>query len=190
MHGSRSLSDSLQKVFLLVGLCLQISPAFAEQTSVLSDRATAVSMGSSLNQTAHTFMAANEAFKFDVLANGTQLDLIWIIAPNYYLYRHAFELSYQNGDHKSGASERPLTDQMSINNGLKTHDDYFGPVEVYYHQATASIERSVLVEINAKSNPAKNGYLLIKYQGCADAGLCYPVQTHQIPLEKVLLYPL
>ena len=124
--------------------------------------------------------------QLDVQANETQLDLIWIIAPNYYLYRHAFELSYQDGENLSTDSQTLPTHLLRLNNGLKTQDDYFGPVEVYYHQARASIELSHLMSLphQSKTDDRSKGYLVIKYQGCAEAGLCYPVQSHQIALDS------
>ena len=187
MDSSKYLQDLLLKTILFMSLCLSITSAAAEQNRHVNDNVTSSQNINVLDQSTQTFLSVDEAFQLDIQTSETQLNLIWIIAPNYYLYRHAFELRYLDETHPAAGAEGLITNQLLLNSGLKTHDDYFGPVEVYYHQATASIKISSLMTLAGQSEPDKKAYLLIKYQGCAEAGLCYPVQSQQISLDNALL---
>ncbi|MEZ7984278.1 MAG: protein-disulfide reductase DsbD family protein, partial [Pseudomonadales bacterium] len=65
--------------------------------------------------------------------------------------------------------------------GIKTTDDYFGPVEIYYYQATAQLPIEHISNLALLSDaPNSQPQLSIQYQGCAEAGLCYPVQKRKI----------
>ena len=89
----------------------------------------------------------------------------WRIAPDYYLYRDKTEISEQD-------SGQPSQYQMPA--GEMLEDPFFGKTEVY---------REVLsVPFIAKSEA-----VIFSYQGCADAGLCYPVQTKPFQLADATL---
>jgi thiol:disulfide interchange protein DsbD len=113
------------------------------------------------------FLPVDEAFVLsaEVGPDGAILAR-WEIADGYYLYRHRFEFLAQD------PGQVVLGDQ-EIPPGERKVDDYFGEVEVYYHDAQARIPVAV------GQGPAEIG---IGYQGCADAGLCYPPETKWIPL--------
>ena len=183
---SKYLQNLRLQILLIMSLCLSNASVIAEQSHAINNSVATSPNNSALDQPSQAFLAVEEAFQLDIQASEAQLDLIWVIAPNYYLYRHAFELRYLDEAHPAASTEGLITDQLLLNAGLKTYDDYFGPVEVYYHQATASIKISSLMALAKQSEPDKKGYLLIKYQGCAEAGLCYPVQSQQISLDNVL----
>ena len=59
--------------------------------------------------------------------------------------------------------------------GTKKVDEFFGNVDVYYNSTRAEL---------TFDNINKNTNLIIKYQGCADAGLCYPPIKKIISLDK------
>jgi thiol:disulfide interchange protein DsbD len=92
----------------------------------------------------------------------------------YYLYRHAFAVEARSGS--SDVQETALIGSLEIPAGLAKVDDYFGPVEVYYGEV------AVRVPIFAAAGPAEIG---VKYQGCADAGLCYPPETRWVTLADL-----
>ena len=186
MRYSKYLQNFRLKATLVISLCLGNSSVIAEQSYAIYNGDATSPNNSKMDQPIEAFLAVEEAFQLDIEASETRLDLIWIIAPNYYLYRHAFELRYLDEAPTAASSEGLITDKLLLNTGLKTHDDYFGPVEVYYHQAIASIKINSLIALAKQSETDKKGYLLIKYQGCAEAGLCYPVQSQQINLDNVL----
>ncbi len=110
---------------------------------------------------ADDFLPVDQAYQL-LLENRDEqtVDFSWAIADGYYLYRHAFAASMQAADE----SIEELT--LDIPAGKAKTDEYFGDVEVYYHNAIASVKI-----------PAGAARLSIRYQGCADAGLCYPPKT-------------
>ena len=186
MRYSKYLQNLLLKTTLTMSLFLGNASVIAEHGRPINNSIATSSNNSTYDQPRQAFLAVEEAFQLNIQTSETQLDFIWLIAPHYYLYRHAFELTYLDKAHSAPSTERLITDQMLLNSGLRAHDEYFGPVEVYYHQATASIRISRLKALAKQSETGKKGYLLIKYQGCAEAGLCYPVQSQQISLDKLL----
>jgi thiol:disulfide interchange protein DsbD len=108
------------------------------------------------------FLPVDDAYRLDMVADGDQQVLLqWVIAPEYYLYRHAFKA-------RARSIQGPIDTQLAIAPGLAKTDEFFGDVEVYYGALDATLslaERAELVELK------------ITYQGCADAGLCYPPET-------------
>ena len=108
------------------------------------------------------FLPVDEAYKLRVITESeNRAALQWLIAPDYYLYRHAFAVTA-----RSISSDIEI--ELAIPDGLAKTDEFFGDVEVYYKTVDASLQltdRAELVE------------LAITYQGCADAGLCYPPET-------------
>ena len=108
------------------------------------------------------FLPVDDAYRLDMVADGDQQVLLqWVIAPEYYLYRHAFKT-------RARSMQGPIDTQLAIAPGLAKTDEFFGDVEVYYGALDASLnlaERAELIELK------------ITYQGCADAGLCYPPET-------------
>lgn len=108
------------------------------------------------------FLPVDEAYQLTLVADGDQrLMLQWMIAPEYYLYRHAFKA-------QASDSEGNIAANLVVPDGLAKTDEFFGDVEVYYDalEATVGLERTTeLAQIK------------VTYQGCADAGLCYPPET-------------
>jgi thiol:disulfide interchange protein DsbD len=127
------------------------------------------------NQTAE-FLPVKEAFQLatELTDDGT-LYLNWRIADGYYLYKHAFQFKLIDG-----SPQIELSPQLK--SGLKTEDEYFGEVEIYYHQT----------DLELTGLPKKPVTLAITSQGCADAGLCYPPQTEyfEINTDKKSVTPL
>ncbi|MBV1878654.1 MAG: hypothetical protein KUG79_13500 [Pseudomonadales bacterium] len=106
-------------------------------------------------------LPVDEAFRLTARRQGGQVRLVWQIAPGYYLYRHRLKVF----------SEQIELSELTLNPGIEKTDEYFGKVEVYYQL----LEVSVFV---AKQLQAFT--LGVEYQGCADAGICYP------PQQKIL----
>jgi len=86
----------------------------------------------------------------------------WKIADGYYLYRHRISVQAD-----AGFAARPL----QLPKGKAYTDEFFGKVETY---------RDTLVATLPGRATADRTTLKIKYQGCADAGICYPPQTRTI----------
>ena len=111
------------------------------------------------------FLPVHQAFRPGVLESDTQrLALIVDIAPGYYLYRHRLQVTTDTGK----------TLQMQLPEGVHKTDEYFGDVEVYYNQLQITLDPAAL--------PAGTRSLNLGFQGCADAGLCYPPETVSLAL--------
>ena len=69
---------------------------------------------------------------------------------------------------KDAKEKRELS--FFLNSGIRRADEYFGTVDVYYNQA------EITLDLRNELNENESGYLIIEFQGCAEAGLCYPIQ--------------
>lgn len=104
------------------------------------------------------FLPVEEAYQAN-LTNADKLLIEFDIAQGYYLYKHRFSLNSSTG--------QPIT--YSVAPGQAKFDEFFGDVEVYYDYIAIEIEKSTLGNSPIQINTT--------YQGCADAGLCYPPET-------------
>ena len=115
------------------------------------------------------FLDPDAAFVLSAAAAGPDaIEARWEIAEGYYLYRDKFRFRVADA---SGAS---LGD-AGFPAGKMKDDEYFGPMEVYY----GSVAALVPVARAAGSNVID---VDVTYQGCADAGLCYPPITKTVAL--------
>jgi thiol:disulfide interchange protein DsbD len=116
------------------------------------------------------FLAPDQAFRFDALPEGgDRLRLNWEIAEGYYLYRARIKVTTSNPSVQLGAPEMPAGE-------VKT-DEYFGRQEVYHHELIAT------VPVARAWGGALELPLEVTYQGCADAGLCYPPITKRLTVK-------
>jgi thioredoxin:protein disulfide reductase len=114
------------------------------------------------------FLSPDDAFQPSVkIITNNHLEVTWDIKEGYYLYLGMFEFSVDNPDMKIIKIDMP--------EGKTKKDEFFGNVDVYYNSTKANI---YFDRITSNSN------LILKYQGCADAGLCYPPITKKFPLEQ------
>jgi thiol:disulfide interchange protein DsbD len=127
------------------------------------------------------FLHVDKAFKLDSNVSGGVATLVWIIAPEHYLYRHAFSLELEVADADGGRELVSLNQDAKFSQGIRKMDDYFGPVEVFYYQTIAELPLDKLQTLIGPD--ADSAQLTVKYQGCADAGLCYPIQSRQVLLS-------
>lgn len=68
--------------------------------------------------------------------------------------------------------------QFELPAGLKHKDEFFGEVAIFKEPLALSIP---LLQAG------DNASLSVTYQGCAEAGFCYPPETRVIPLSAVVL---
>ena len=116
------------------------------------------------------FLTVDKAFQFSAeLAPDGALQAHWRMPDGYYLYRHRFEFSVPDG----GGFTLGVAD---IPPGKTKVDDYFGEVQVYYHDVSARVPVTRTTGAGAILDAS------ITYQGCADRGLCYPPQTRHVSL--------
>jgi thiol:disulfide interchange protein DsbD len=116
------------------------------------------------------FLDPAVAFKPSARAiDGQTIELRFAIAEGYYLYRDKFRFAVEPSTVQLGTPLLPP--------GKEKHDETFGNVEVYYHQALIRLP----VELNRSGPLALT--LKVTSQGCADAGICYPPQQQSLSLQ-------
>ena len=124
---------------------------------------------SSSNQS--DFLPVMEAFQPSAWHDGDTLSIGVDIADDYYLYRHQLAVTSQQA---SVDLEDPVIPQ-----GTFTTDEFMGDVYVFRDQLVFDVPLS-----EAYSGPIS---IELTFQGCADAGLCYPPE--RITLEAAETSP-
>ncbi|MDU0353492.1 protein-disulfide reductase DsbD [Paraglaciecola aquimarina] len=112
------------------------------------------------------FLKVEQAFQFDFRQTGDKLILSWDIADGYYLYKKQFKTVVKNAE--LSEPSYPQSEQIE--------DEYYGVSEVFRHRV--DIEYSILAAED-------NGLVKIRFQGCADAGLCYQPIIKEVFLSEV-----
>jgi thiol:disulfide interchange protein DsbD len=115
------------------------------------------------------FLPVDKAFVFTAIADGADRVLLdWQVAPGYYLYRHR----------TSAKTETPgfALGDIAMPDGKKKTDEFFGDVEVYYGVLAATVPVT-------RPEGASAFEIQVSYQGCADAGLCYPPVTKTVAID-------
>ena len=112
------------------------------------------------------FVPADQAFAFDFQQNQHDVSLTWQLKDGYYLYRKQIQVNPAN------ANMTPL----QLPNGEWHNDEFYGKSEIYRQRLTVPVELT-------QASPGAT--LTVTYQGCADAGFCYPPETKTVPLNAV-----
>jgi len=112
------------------------------------------------------FLDVDQAFAFDFSQKDNVLTLNFDIADGYYLYLKQFKFVAKQAE--IGEPVYP--------SGVMIEDEFFGESEVFYNgvSITLPIESAL-----------SDGVVKIRYQGCADAGLCYPPTVKVVYLNEV-----
>ncbi len=108
----------------------------------------------------------DQAYPLSVEAvTADSVQIRWGIADGYYLYRHRMAVASAT----PGVTLTPL----QLPAGKKHRDEFFGDVETYRNEVLLSVDFD---------NPENLGAfeLNLKYQGCADIGICYPPQNKRL----------
>jgi thiol:disulfide interchange protein DsbD len=113
------------------------------------------------------FLPPEQAFIFSATADGPQhVRLDWVIAPGYYLYRDRIKIEGGTRTELIGAPVFPA--------GQTKSDEYFGKQVVYHN------ELLIALPVTHRAGDDRNLPLTVTYQGCAEAGLCYPPVTRSV----------
>ncbi len=109
------------------------------------------------------FLPVQEAFVLDYEQQGDTLYINFRITEGYYLYQHRF-----------GLTPETLVGNLELPEAMPYSDEFFGDVNIYrdYVSLTVDLAAAELGDV-----------LTIRYQGCADAGLCYAPTTAEIYLQ-------
>jgi thiol:disulfide interchange protein DsbD len=115
------------------------------------------------------FLHPDEAFKLSGSVTGPNAArLTWVIAPEYYLYKSKIKVATDSTLVQLGTPDLPQGEEKT--------DEYFGTQEVYHEILEADIPFS-------RASPLAGSIAIkVTYQGCAEAGLCYPPITKTLNL--------
>ena len=111
---------------------------------------------------ADDFLDPSVAFRFSASEVPGAVDIRFNIADGYYLYRERFAVAVKSGTATLGEPQLPA--------GHVKFDQTFQKNVETYRQSVV-----VHVPVKAASGPFE---LAVTSQGCADAGICYPPDTH------------
>jgi thiol:disulfide interchange protein DsbD len=122
---------------------------------------------SSLFSNDDEFLKVDGAFSFNFDQQNNQLHINFDISEGYYLYRHQFKFTVNNASYST----------IDLPAGLDHEDEFFGVQKIYKEQLkfTINIEQAT-----------EDASITIRYQGCAEKGLCYPPTDKVIALDSVL----
>ncbi|GAA6134496.1 protein-disulfide reductase DsbD [Oceaniserpentilla sp. 4NH20-0058] len=109
------------------------------------------------------FLPVDQAFSYESIYQYEKLTIKFDIANDYYLYLSRLSL-------KQDGKTLPFT---TIEAPIDKNDEYFGLVKIFKH--TVSLVVPTL----------SNSPVTLEFQGCAEAGLCYPPQQRIIDLNII-----
>ncbi|WP_246119260.1 protein-disulfide reductase DsbD [Aliikangiella coralliicola] len=116
------------------------------------------------------FLKVDEAFKLTTEIVDQEIIAKFEIADEYYMYRSRFFFSADGAT--LGSAYIPA--------GKKKVDEYLGNVEVYYNHLEISVPFAA---------HQKEFTFIIEFQGCAEAGLCYPPEEKKLQLFADTISP-
>jgi len=113
---------------------------------------------------ANSFVPVDQAFPFNYYQQDGKVLIDWQVKEGYYLYQHSLDFTGQN-----------LTiGPVEMENGQPYQDEFFGEVSIY--------TQPLFVQVPLQSYQ-DGSQLVVKYQGCAKAGFCYPPEIRVIDIE-------
>lgn len=165
---------TLRRPSRIARACLRWSALLAIALSAIACQA---DQGEAPAQTApdtSQLLPVDEAFALRATALGPdRVELRWEIADGYYLYKHRMGATPADATVRSGALQLPK--------GKPHNDDFFGPTETYRDRVVASVPEIALAKTAAGEPNTLE--LKVRYQGCADIGVCYPPQTRSLKVS-------
>jgi thiol:disulfide interchange protein DsbD len=112
------------------------------------------------------FLPPDVAFRVSAAVDGNLVRVRWVIADGYYLYRSRIQIKAESPD--------LVVSEPALPKGALKTDPYLGTQEIYQQQVEAT---APYTRFDYGAHPMQ---IKVTYQGCAEAGLCYP------PISKVL----
>lgn len=122
-------------------------------------------MGSNIQSQENSFLYENnkilpaeEVFKINVSQTGNKIVIEWDIKDKYYLYSDSIKINRNNNT---------VEYVLLKSDKYKIEDEFFGKTEIYKN----------FLSVYVDNNENLSNYVIL-YQGCAEAGFCYPVQKY------------
>ncbi|WP_194842489.1 protein-disulfide reductase DsbD [Endozoicomonas sp. OPT23] len=116
----------------------------------------------------YEFLSVEEAFQLDGEIRDGFLYLHFHVTPEHYLYKERFSFNPDNNKTSLGSPEFPK--------GKEKYDENFEKVLTVFPD-------DVTIKIPVKSSESTLE-LNVRFQGCAEAGLCYPPETIRLVLAN------
>lgn len=114
---------------------------------------------------ADALLPADAAFRLVAVTRQPDAILVnWLIEPGYYLYRQRIAVEAVEAGVSLAAPILPK--------GIAEHDEHFGDVEIY--------KSAVELRLPLKAGAPVPTQLRLRWQGCAEAGICYPPMTRVV----------
>ncbi len=152
----------MRHILLALCLCLFTVPSHAGDALTGAGGNTAL-----LSGTQPEFLRVEAAYPLAATIEGGQLHLQWDITPGYYLYKVRMSISL------AGAGSAPEALDVALPAGEPHEDEFLGATEIYRGRLDVSLPLAAPVAHE----------ILVKSQGCADAGLCYPPRTQRFAVD-------
>ncbi len=154
---------------LLITLLLTLNvatPVHAGLGDTFRDLGSSLGLGSSQPE----FLDPEDAFFYSAeVIDSHTIRANFDIVDDYYLYKDKFEFTIK------GAEGITIVSAIG-SKGKEKDDEFFGLMEVYYGKA------NFIIELQHTLKDETPITLVARYQGCADAGLCYPPVSSSIEL--------
>lgn len=112
------------------------------------------------------FVPVDQAFSFDFSQRNNQVSLNWQIRPGYYLYQQQIQV----------VGSKAQLGSFTLPQGVHHKDEFYGDVITYRDRLSFSVPLR---------STEQHATLSVTYQGCAEAGFCYPPETKLIPLQSI-----
>ena len=125
---------------------------------------------SSLFSNDDEFLKADDAFQFNFNQTGNTVKISFDIAQGYYLYRHQFKFKAENA----------TISEVTLPIGEDHEDEYFGIQKVFTDTLTFNVDA-----LSTQEAPT----VTIRYQGCAEKGLCYAPTKKTVYLNAFVAEP-
>ena len=159
-HQKQDIRFFIQRFITLFTLLLFMNFSHAEGLSSLLTKNSTADIGQS------DFLKVDEAFQFRSEPTAKGLKLKWKIEPHYYLYLERFKF-------KAAKESTVIGNPQFSQQGEAKEDPYFGLVHVIHDELEVFLPISLMEGIS-------DDEIKVTYQGCAEAGLCYPPKNQYI----------
>jgi thiol:disulfide interchange protein DsbD len=118
------------------------------------------------------FLPPDVAFRVGARVEGSKLRVRWVIAGGYYLYKAKLQITAESPD--------LIVSQAVFPPGSMRTDPYLGTQEIFQREVVATVP---FMRTDGGAHPLQ---IKVTYQGCAEAGLCYPPITRVLSPETAV----
>ena len=122
----------------------------------------------------NNLLPPEQAFIPELIVHNQDIRVHFVIADGYYLYRNKIQIITEPAD--------IFGEGQFIQQGQQKHDEFFGTQQIYYDHA------DVVWRYSTKGTQTVPYQLTLSYQGCADAGICYPPVENTLTISRTGKY--